>query len=61
MARRVSHRYDYGASGPDSGPNVMLDWELLWSPGALAEVLFSECVVGEAKNMQITDKLPDCT
>lgn len=39
-ARRTKSRDDHAGSGP----NVMLDWELLWDPQKLAEVLILEGV-----------------
>lgn len=37
-ARKVSRRDDHTGSGP----NVAIDWELLWDPSKLAEVLILE-------------------
>lgn len=43
MARKVSHRKDYVGTPPFE--NVRLDWELLWSPEKLVEVLRLEGVI----------------
>lgn len=40
-ARRVEHRKDYVGSGP----NVSVDWELLWDPPSLVKVLKLEGVI----------------
>lgn len=47
-ARRVRRRDDHVGSGP----NVALDWELLWDPQKLAEVLVLEGVGPEAVSFE---------
>jgi hypothetical protein len=41
-ARTVKHRKDYTGDGP----NVSVDWELLWDPESLVQVLKLEGVIG---------------